>query len=37
MLTIRLLHPGDGLRGDEPLLRIEFCGLNVVGLPKEFW
>lgn len=34
------LFPGrlyeDGERGDEPLLRIEFCGLSVGGLPNEF-
>ena len=36
-LTVRLLNAaGDGVRGDEPLLRMEFCGLRVVGLPNEF-
>lgn len=25
------------MRGEEQLLRIEFCGLRVGGLPNEFW
>ena len=34
--NLTIVLNGDGVLGDEPLLRIEFCGLSVAGLPNEF-